>query len=122
MSGEHPNLWKGRKRQLNNRARMHGCADHLSIADLHWIVERDGSTCVFCDLVLDYDVVGDNTSESATFEHVVRLCDGGANTVANVVCCCRGCNSKNNRRSLTDPMGAALERLQRHLSSKERAA
>jgi len=88
---------------------------------LREIVARDGSRCQFCPLVLDYSKAGDNSDGAASFEHVVRLCDGGSNTPENVVCCCRGCNGRNNTRSLSDPMGAALERLQLHLGRKEAA-
>lgn len=115
------NLWRNRARNLNERARMHRCDGHLTPGDLKKIVERDGSRCVYCERELDYSVAAENGAKSttaATFDHVIRLVDGGSNTWENVVCACRGCNQRNANKSIEDPEAAAVERLRWFLARK----
>jgi hypothetical protein len=118
-------LWRNRARHLNQRARVHGAEGHLSGTALREIVRRDGSACAYCDVSLDYEQPRNGgvglTSQSATFDHIIRLVDGGSNTPANVCCSCRGCNQRNAKRSLEDPTGEAIERLRRYLARKPHA-
>jgi 5-methylcytosine-specific restriction endonuclease McrA len=107
-----------RARSLNMRARAHRADGHLSAGDLRKIVERDQSRCVYCDRELDYTVAGNGDENAATFDHVIRLVDGGSNTWENVVCACRGCNQRNAKKSLEDPEAAAIERLRWFLARK----
>jgi 5-methylcytosine-specific restriction endonuclease McrA len=111
-------LWRNRARTLNERARMHRVEGHLTPGDLRKIVERDGSRCVYCQRELDYSTAGNGESNSASFDHVIRLVDGGSNTWENVVCACRGCNQRNANKSIADPQAAALERLRLFLARK----
>lgn len=112
------NLWRNRARAMNERARMHRVDGHLTPGDLRLIVERDGSRCVYCSRGLDYTVAGNGDKESASFDHVIRLVDGGSNTWENVVCACRGCNQRNAKKSIEDPEAAAMERLRWFLGRK----
>lgn len=111
-------LWRNRARSLNHRARMYQAVGHLMPGDLQLIVERDGSVCVYCSRPLDYSVAGSGDMQAASFDHIIRLVDGGANTPENVVCACRGCNQRNAKRSIQDPQGAAMERLRWYLARR----
>ncbi len=100
------------------RARVFQAEGHLQPGDLRKIVERDKSQCVYCSYELDYSKAGNNKDHDASFDHVIRLCDGGSNTYENVVCACRGCNQRNAKKSHDDPQAAALERLRWYLGRK----
>jgi 5-methylcytosine-specific restriction endonuclease McrA len=113
-----PALWRNRARSLNMRARMYQADGHLKAHDLRRIVERDRSRCVYCDQELDYEVAGSNTKNDASFDHIIRLVDGGSNTYENVACACRGCNQRNASKSITDPEAAAMDRLRWFLARK----
>ena len=104
-------LWQNRARTINERGRMFAADGRLTGADLREIVSRDGSRCVYCSKTLDYNTAQPSGKGDATFDHIVRLCDGGSNTFANVVCSCRTCNKLNNKASLDDPEGEAVRRL-----------
>lgn len=111
-------LWRNRARHLNMRARMFQAEGHLQPNDLREIVRRDGSQCVYCDRSLDYTKRGASTDTDASFDHIIRLVDGGSNTYENVVCACRGCNQRNAKKSEADPQEAAIERLRWYLARK----
>jgi 5-methylcytosine-specific restriction endonuclease McrA len=114
-------LWRNRAKHLNGRARMYQAEGHLTPGDLREIVRRDGSCCVYCNLELDYEQPkngGVTTTTSASFDHIIRLCDGGSNTYENVVCACQGCNQRNGKKSIENPVEAALERLRWFLARK----
>ena len=114
-------LWKNRARSLNMRARAFQADGHLHPHDLREIVRRDNSSCVYCDRGLNYETAGGNGDFDASFDHIIRLADGGSNTPENVVCACRRCNQRNAKRSLNDPTGAAIERLRWFLARKPQA-
>jgi len=118
VKNEKAALWRNRAKSLNDRARMFQADGHFTPSDLREIVRRDGSICVYCSLALDYSVAGDNSQNAASFDHIIRLTDGGSNTFENVVCSCRGCNQRNAKESTRDPQAAALERLRWFLSRK----
>lgn len=121
MRGQAPanaSLWRNRSRSLNMRARAFHADGHLTPNDLREIVRRDRSRCVYCNRQLDYEKAGGNREEDASFDHVIRLADGGSNTHENLVCACRGCNQRNAKKSLTDPSAAAIERLRWYLARK----
>ena len=113
-------LWQNRSRSLNMRARAFQAEGHLSGPDLREIVRRDHSRCVYCNTPLDYEVGSQNRNGNglASFDHIIRLCDGGSNTFANVVCACRDCNQRNAAKSRADPNEAAVERLRWFLARK----
>lgn len=115
-------LWQNRSRHLLHRARMFQAEGRLSATDLRHIVRRDGSRCVYCNRELDYTQAGNGKADAASFDHIIRLADGGSNTYENVVCACRECNQRNARRSLDDPQAAALERLRWYLARKPQGA
>jgi len=104
------------------RARVFQADGHLYPGDLRAIVDRDKSQCVYCQCELDYTKSGGNTDRDASFDHIIRLCDGGSNTYENIVCACRGCNQRNAKKSLSDPQDAALERLRWYLGRKPHQA
>lgn len=108
-------LWRNRAKHLNLRARVHG-AGYLSPDDLRLIVRRDGSRCVYCEKPLDYEKGAPNGKGEASFDHIIRLTDGGSHSFENVACACRPCNQGNARRSQEDPTREALDRLQRYLA------
>lgn len=111
-------LWRNRARSINMRARAFHADGHLHPNDLRYIVARDQSRCVYCQRALDYETAGANGTHDASFDHIIRLCDGGSNTMGNVACACRHCNQLNNKRSTTDPEGEAIARLRRYLARK----
>lgn len=111
-------LWKNRARSINMRARVFQADGHLKPADLREIVRRDHSRCVYCNTPLDYESGSQNGNGPASFDHIIRLCDGGSNTFENVVCACRYCNQQNAAKSEADPEGAAVERLAWFLARK----
>lgn len=111
-------LWRNRAKTLNGRARMFQAEGHLEPGDLREIVKRDQSRCVYCNRELDYLSRGDGTSATASFDHIIRLVDGGSNSYENVVCACRDCNQRNAARSHDDPQAAAIERLRWYLARK----
>jgi 5-methylcytosine-specific restriction endonuclease McrA len=95
-----------------------GRLGHLLPEDLRAIVERDGSQCIYCNRYLDYQARGNGDQHAASFDHIVRLTDGGSNTYENVACACRTCNQRNNSASIDDPESEALRRLRIFLSRK----
>ena len=56
------------------------------------VFERDGWVCYQCELPTDPDASPFDVM-SPTVDHVVPLSKGGEHTLANVRCCCLGCNS-----------------------------
>jgi 5-methylcytosine-specific restriction endonuclease McrA len=86
----------------------------MSGADLREIVRRDGSRCVYCGRVLDFEA-GESGKGDATFDHIIRLVDGGSNTPDNICCACRTCNQRNNLAHDTE---TALARLRLFLARK----
>lgn len=110
-------LWRNRAKHLNLRARVHR-AGYLSPADLREIVRRDGSRCVYCKKELDYTRADANGRNDSSFDHIIRLVDGGSHSYENVCCSCRSCNQRNAARSITDPTGEAHDRLRRFLARK----
>ncbi|WP_405883655.1 HNH endonuclease [Streptomyces sp. NBC_01384] len=56
------------------------------------VFERDGWVCYRCEQPTDPDVSPFDPT-SPTVDHVVPLSKDGEHTLANVRCCCLGCNS-----------------------------
>jgi 5-methylcytosine-specific restriction endonuclease McrA len=56
------------------------------------VVERDQSTCVYCGQVLDEPQI----------DHVVPICRGGSNDLANLVTSCSACNLSKGRKTLEE--------------------
>lgn len=52
------------------------------------VLDRDGWTCTYCG----QDLVG----ADATVDHLAPKVSGGTDTYANLVACCRRCNSRKN--------------------------
>ncbi len=89
------NLWRNRASHMNARARKAGVDGTISQTELHYVVLRDSSACVYCGSQLDYYHAQqpDATSPTvATFDHLEPLVAGGEHTVGNVVCSCARCN------------------------------
>ena len=65
----------------------------LWFACRHWIFDRDGYTCQYCDKhVIDYPD-GRPRLDLATVDHVRPLGKGGLNSFDNLVTACWECNS-----------------------------
>lgn len=114
-------LWRNRAKHLNSRARMYQAEGHLTPNDLREIVRRDESKCVYCDRALDYEVSQEEGKGDASFDHIIRLCDGGSNTYENIVCSCRTCNQRNNKAMEVDPVAEGIKRLRMFLGRKPHA-
>lgn len=52
---------------------------------------KQDNKCYYCDCEMNKRRPLDR--ESATFEHLTRIIDGGTNSASNLVIACRGCNS-----------------------------
>lgn len=52
------------------------------------VMERDRETCRYC-----------GTTDNITVDHVVPRCQGGTDHEANLVACCRSCNSRKGGRT-----------------------
>jgi 5-methylcytosine-specific restriction endonuclease McrA len=90
-------LWLNRAHGLNRRARKAGVVGTVSPSALKRIVLRDQSSCVYCGAYLDYSVRGTLSDvHLPSFDHVVRLVDGGPHLENNVVCACAKCNGEQN--------------------------
>jgi hypothetical protein len=68
--------------------------DHKLIAAIR---ERDGSTCRYCLVQVDWKDRRSNVG--GTYDHVTPVSAGGQNTYANVVVACRGCNQRKGPRT-----------------------
>lgn len=57
--------------------------------------EKQGGACHWCgrQMTLEFRPNGTPPKNFATFEHVVRRCEGGAGMANNVVVACRKCNN-----------------------------
>ena len=63
---------------------------------LELILDRDGSTCVWCGCEVDTPLV------QATTEHVVPRLKGGPSWLENEVAACNRCNGRRGHRNLVD--------------------
>jgi hypothetical protein len=73
-------------RNHNLRAEQFGVPGRLSAAEIKEV--RHGKTCVYC-----------GGTNRMGIDHVIPLSAGGANSVENIVPCCRSCNSRKWRNS-----------------------
>lgn len=70
------------------------------------ILKRDKDRCRYCGTQVNWKAK--RGPDAATYDHVVPLrpsdpsVRAGANTLENVVVCCKGCNDRKNRRSLRE--------------------
>lgn len=55
--------------------------------------EAQNHKCCYCGLSLTLEGVPNDTKNFATFEHVIRKCEGGSDGEDNLVVACGGCNS-----------------------------
>jgi HNH endonuclease len=58
------------------------------------IFDRDGYVCYYCKKLL--------TRLTVTLDHIVAVVEGGDNSEANLVTSCHNCNSRKNRRLISD--------------------
>ena len=63
---------------------------------LQMILERDGTSCVWCGREVDTDLV------RATTEHVVPRLKGGPSWLENEVAACARCNGRRGHRNLVE--------------------
>lgn len=83
-----------RAKNLNKRASSRGAAGRVNAEDLKWVLERWGEQCYHCGIQLDFmEFSEDGQSLQATFDHLLRIFDGGLNIRENLVPSCRPCNN-----------------------------
>jgi 5-methylcytosine-specific restriction endonuclease McrA len=76
------------------------------------VVLRDGLTCWYCGRTLSLDIPGDlpmaDEAERAawagyaTIDHLTPQSRGGTHDLANLVLCCRSCNSRKKTKTLEE--------------------
>jgi len=80
---------------------------HLPLTVFQRVIERDGYRCHWCGIMCDpkshYDA--DN---HPTRDHLMRRCEGGKTTMANIVVSCRKCNNTRHAPGWT-PRGKMLK-------------
>lgn len=96
--------------QSNRRAAHQGACGKLYARDLPTLADL----CVYC-----------NERNAETWDHVVPLCLGGANDLANLAPCCHPCNRSKARRTLEQwrpsDLDAVADILRRRQPAKEAA-
>lgn len=79
----------GWMRQARHRAKKHHAISNLTADEVHAVILEHNSNCAYCD------------SPYETLDHPLPLSDGGPNTIANVLPCCRRCKLVKRNKSLT---------------------
>lgn len=75
--------------RVANRAKNCGSPGRFTAEEFIERLEEQRWLCYYCPADL---------RENLTIDHVVPLCDGGPNTIENVVGCCSSCNSRKGPR------------------------
>lgn len=70
------------------------------------VMQRDGTSCYYCGKP-------NLSGRSATLDHVVPLCNGGTDSVDNLVLACPRCNSQKQSSTLEDYIARRLLALMR---------
>jgi len=87
---------------LNDRARSRGAVGRLNYQDLKEVLEKYGQICYYCKIELDFmELYEDGQRQTATFDHVERIYDGGSNTKDNLVPACNRCNNNHAKNKIT---------------------
>jgi len=82
-----------RKGQARAKCRLKG---HHTEEQFHEKLKYYGYTCRYCGV--------DLTAETSTKDHVIPICQGGTDWIANIVPACSCCNSKKGTKTLTEFM------------------
>lgn len=84
---------KNKGRSYYKRAKKHRVKNHLDTYTILRLFNASRWSCVYCGRLL---VIAPNLPATATLDHIVPMCRGGANLVNNVVPCCDDCNDSKN--------------------------
>lgn len=87
--------WDMRASALNAYARRKGATDKVTGPQLKALYLASYGECHWCgaEMVLGPAYTDSQKNRVMSYDHVVRLADGGLNIIENLVCACRSCNA-----------------------------
>lgn len=83
------------------RAIEYGLSEHFTVDEWGYVLEQSDGYCVYCTSHVGMD--------NLVVEHQTALCQGGTNTIDNIVAACKRCNQRKRMRPADDPFPLTVE-------------